>query len=52
MVDTYVLLIVLAQVVFYVVSLTCVYLMRRRVARLDDDHVVLDRALREALIDE
>lgn len=50
MVDVYILLIVLANVLFYVVSLACVWLMRRRVRRLESDDAVL--ALREALIDE
>lgn len=50
MVDVYIILIVLANVLFYVVSLACVWLMRRRVQRLETDDAA--RALHEALIDE
>lgn len=50
MVDFYILLIVLANVLFYVVSLVCVWLMRRRVQSLETGDAAL--ALREALIDE
>lgn len=49
MVDVYILLIVLANVLFYIVSLACVWLMRRRVQRLETDDA---RVLREALISE
>ncbi|GAB9467499.1 Hect e3 ubiquitin [Globisporangium polare] len=50
MVDFYILLIVLANVLFYVVSLVCVWLMRRRVQSLETGDAAL--ALREALIDD
>lgn len=50
--DVYLLLIVLANLLFYVSSLTCVWLMRRRMRSLESGDFTLNRALREALIDE